>query len=59
MHDLYRCNADDSARFLLGRSGCRMLFVLGLNPSTATRGKADMTIAKTARIGSKRPHLDI
>ena len=50
MYDLYACNERDSARYLLGRSGERMLYVVGLNPSTANRERGDTTVTKTERI---------
>lgn len=47
--DLYQCNADDSARFSLGKDGERKIIVVGLNPSTATQDKSDATITKVAK----------
>ena len=53
-YDLYSTNADNSARFLLGRSGRRPLFVVGANPSTADESKPDMTISKVERFAQRR-----
>ena len=50
MYDLYACNERDSARYILGHSGERMLYVVGLNPSTANRERGDTTVTKTERI---------
>lgn len=50
MYDLYECNNDDTARFILGRNGTKKLFVVGLNPSTANKEKSDTTIAKVERV---------
>ena len=50
MFDLYDSACDDRWRYVLGRSGTRPLFVIGLNPSTATREKADTTVAKVERV---------
>ncbi|MDD4928308.1 MAG: DUF1643 domain-containing protein [Gallionella sp.] len=46
MYDIYSNAQDDLWRFTLGKSGCRNLIVIGLNPSTATKEKSDTTIAK-------------
>lgn len=46
MYDIYSKNHDDSWRYTLGKSGARKLFVIGLNPSTATKEKSDTTVAK-------------
>jgi len=53
MYDLYVCNEDDSSRFILGKDGHRMLFVIGLNPSTATQEKSDATVAKVEKVAIK------
>ena len=50
MYDIYSCSGDDRLRFLLGRHGRRMLFVVGLNPSTATQEKSDTTVAKVEAV---------
>jgi hypothetical protein len=50
MFDIYECNHDDSARFLLGISGEPTLFVVGLNPSTASSEKSDTTVSKVRKI---------
>lgn len=49
-YDLYECNTRDTHRYILGKSGSRMLFVVGLNPSTANRLKPDTTVAKVERV---------
>ena len=50
MYDIYSCNKDDSARFILGKRGKRKLIVVGLNPSTANREKSDTTAAKVEKV---------
>jgi hypothetical protein len=50
MFDVYLCNRSDSARYLLGKAGERMLLVVGLNPSTATRERSDVTASKVERV---------
>lgn len=50
MFDLYQTNSKDTCRFILGRSGNRPLFVVGLNPSTASRDKSDVTASKVAHV---------
>ena len=52
MYDLYQCNDDDSARFILGKSGGKQLFVVGLNPSTANKEKSDTTVAKVETVAA-------
>ena len=49
-YDLYECNAKDTHRYILGKSGPRPLFIVGLNPSTADRFKADTTVAKVEQV---------
>jgi len=49
-YDLYECNAKDSHRYILGKSGQRTLFIVGLNPSTANQFKADTTVAKVQQV---------
>ena len=53
-YDIYANNADNSARFLLGKSGEKPLFVVGNNPSTADEHRPDMTIAKVERFAHSR-----
>ncbi|MBL4780607.1 MAG: DUF1643 domain-containing protein [Porticoccaceae bacterium] len=50
MYDLYSCNRGDTARFILGKAGASKLYVIGLNPSTANREKADTTVAKVETV---------
>ena len=52
MYDLYQCNADDTARFILGKNGARKLFAVGLNPSTANRENSDTTVAKVESVAN-------
>lgn len=46
MYDIYSQSNDDRLRFTLGLRGDKMLYVVGLNPSTATQEKSDTTVAK-------------
>lgn len=50
IYDIYKCNEDDSARYLLGKNGGKKIFVVGLNPSTANKEKSDTTVAKIAGV---------
>ena len=50
MFDLYQTNSNDTARFILGKQGARKLIVVGLNPSTATRDKSDITATKVEKV---------
>ena len=50
MYDIYSRSKDNRLRFLLGRDGNRMLYVIGLNPSTATQEKSDTTVAKVEEV---------
>lgn len=52
MYDLYQANRDDSARYILGRTGPKKLYVIGLNPSTANKEKSDTTVAKVERVAA-------
>lgn len=52
MYDLYQCNEDDTARFILGKDGKKKLFVIGLNPSTANKEKSDTTVAKVEKVAN-------
>lgn len=52
MYDLYVSNEQDTARFILGKSGKRKLFVIGLNPSTANKEKSDTTVAKVEKVAT-------
>ncbi len=55
--DIYKNNANNSARFALGTIGKNPLFVIGLNPSTADDQKPDMTITKIRNFAQKA-HFD-
>lgn len=50
MFDIYHSDNEDRWRYTLGRSGPRPLLAIGLNPSTATREKADPTVARVQRV---------
>lgn len=52
MYDLYQCNEDDTARYILGKNGTRKLFVVGLNPSTANIENSDTTVAKVETVAN-------
>lgn len=54
MFDLYESDDDYSARYVLGKSGTRKLFVIGLNPSTATREKSDTTVSKVRKVAEDK-----
>ncbi len=56
MYDLYSCNRGDTARFILGKSGRTQLYVIGLNPSTASREKADTTVAKVEQVAQRNAY---
>ncbi len=47
--DIYENNSENTLRFLLGKSGKKPLFVIGLNPSTANESKPDNTVTKIMR----------
>ncbi|MBP5289726.1 MAG: DUF1643 domain-containing protein [Clostridia bacterium] len=49
---LYEINADNSARYVLGEKGKRMLVCLGINPSSATPEKLDKTSISVRSIAS-------
>lgn len=50
MYDLYKCNEQDTARFILGRNGTNKIFIVGLNPSTADKENSDTTVAKVHKV---------
>ncbi|MEM9771129.1 MAG: DUF1643 domain-containing protein [Cyanobacteria bacterium P01_D01_bin.73] len=50
MFDIYRADSEEKSRFLLGKRGASSLMVIGLNPSTATREKSDVTASKVAKV---------
>ena len=52
MYDIYSNAKDNALRFSLGKTGQNKLFIIGLNPSTATREKSDVTIAKVERVAN-------
>ncbi len=45
----YITNQDSTARFTLGKIGERMLFVIGINPSTAKPEDLDRTVTRVER----------
>ena len=56
MHDLYKSNNDDSVRYILGKSGTRKLFVIGLNPSKASKERSDTTVTKVKRVAQSNKY---
>lgn len=50
MYPIYSNAHNDAWRFTLGKPGKRKLLVIGLNPSTATQEKPDVTVAKVEHI---------
>ncbi len=50
MYDLYKCNENDTARFILGKNGTNKIFIVGLNPSTANKENSDTTVAKVDKV---------
>lgn len=53
MYDIYDSENGDQWRYLLGSRGKKPLLVIGLNPSTATREKADPTVARIQRVAER------
>jgi hypothetical protein len=53
VYDIYSNARSDSWRFTLGKSGDNPLLTIGLNPSTATREKADTTVAKVEKVAKQ------
>jgi hypothetical protein len=51
--NLYKISKDNSSRFLLGNVGEKNLFVVGLNPSTASEDKPDLTLSKVIGFATK------
>lgn len=45
----YKINSNNTCRFVLGSSGLKPLFVIGLNPSTADDKKPDRTVSRVIR----------
>ena len=56
LHDICKFSEDKSARYYLGKSGENKLFVIGLNPSTATQYDSDTTIAKVEQVAKKNKY---
>lgn len=52
MYDIYSNDSRDAWRYSIGKSGERMLLVVGLNPSTATKEKSDPTIARVEHVAN-------
>ena len=57
MYDIYSNAQNDTWRFTLGKNGSRKLLTIGLNPSTATKEKSDVTVAKVEGV-AKRNNFD-
>lgn len=53
MYDIYSNARNDDWRFTLGKCGTRKLFVIGLNPSTATQEKGDTTVTKAEKVAER------
>ena len=53
MYDIYTSAKRDTWRFTLGKKGTKPLFIIGLNPSTATRDKSDTTVTKVERVAAR------
>lgn len=52
-YDIYDSAKNDNWRFVLGKSGEKILFTIGLNPSTATKEASDTTVAKVEKVAVK------
>lgn len=50
MFDIYSTNQSNSERYAIGAEGPNKLFVVGLNPSTATSKVSDTTITKVRNV---------
>ena len=50
MYDIYHNDRNDKWRYTLGKSASGKLLTIGLNPSTATQEKADVTVAKVEKV---------
>lgn len=50
MFDVYHSDNEDKWRYTLGRAGLPTLFVVGLNPSTATAERSDPTVSRVAKV---------
>ncbi|MEM9542430.1 MAG: DUF1643 domain-containing protein [Cyanobacteria bacterium P01_E01_bin.42] len=50
MFDIYQADREEKHRFLLGKNGKSILFVVGLNPSTANQEKSDVTASKVEKV---------
>jgi hypothetical protein len=51
--DIYHCDSHDTCRFSLGKKGNKILYVVGLNPSTANKEKSDKTVTMVQNIALK------
>ena len=54
MFDLCEPNKYGPSRYVLGKSGTRKLFAIGLNPSTANKEKSDVTVSKVERVAENK-----
>lgn len=50
---VYKHNADNSARFVLGEQGDKSLVCIGVNPSTATPDKLDATLRRVRKFSER------
>jgi hypothetical protein len=53
MYYIYSNCRNNTWRFTLGKTGQHKLFVVGLNPSTATQEKSDVTVAKVKGVADR------
>ena len=53
LYDIYRTDGD-AIRYALGRSGQFPLFIIALNPSTATQYRRDQTLTRIERFALRR-----
>jgi len=51
--DIYSASDDEKARYFMGKSGSKKLFVFGLNPSTADQENSDLTATKVEAVAKK------
>lgn len=52
-YDIYQSDEADAWRYALGMTGRRPLFVIGLNPSTATQEASDPTVARVQKVAEQ------